>query len=87
MISTPGWEGGVDANRRGCPARGAEPGGGPRVPGGGDLPVLLVGGLGPGQRHLLLLHHHDHHRVTFISGHNNIQLYVASLQVWRHGAR
>ena len=68
LISVPGWEGGVDGDRqRGAP-RHPQPRGGPRVPDGRHLPLLLVGGMGPGQLHLLLLHHHDHHRVLPIVG-------------------
>ena len=30
---------------------------------GGDVLVLLVGGVGPGQRWIFLFHHHDNHWV------------------------
>ena len=63
LISLPGWEGGVDGDRQRGAARHPQPRGGPRVPDGRHLPLLLVGGMGPGQLHLFLLHHHDNHWV------------------------
>ena len=68
ILSAPGWERGVDGDRqRGAP-RHPQPRGGPRVPDGRHLPLLLVGGMGPGQLHIFLLHHHDHHWVLSVVG-------------------